>query len=72
MIGPDIEQEMQGSGEGSKRKNPDERFLTDPKSKTKAIHAFCFQCMGRDEGYRKHIRDCTSKNCPLYSFRPYK
>ena len=54
------------------RRNPEERCLDDPSSRTKAIHAFCFQCVGRNSGYQSDIRGCTSKNCPLYLFRPYK
>lgn len=50
----------------------------DPVSRAKAINAFCFSCMGGtinslpDPGYRQAIRECTSPDCPLYSFRPYQ
>lgn len=35
----------------------------------KAIIEFCKECVCGD---REEIRLCTAKNCPLYSFRPYK
>jgi hypothetical protein len=49
-----------------------------PKSKTIAIKAFCFSCMGGtleempDEGWKDDIRTCSAATCPLYRFRPYK
>ena len=49
-----------------------------PTSPTKAIHAFCFHCHGGteesmpDHGYKREIKTCSAKNCPLYNFRPYK
>lgn len=36
-----------------------------------AIKLMCCQCMGFDE-MAKAIRNCTSKGCPLYAFRPYQ
>ena len=54
------------------------RAKKDPKSKVKAIHAFCFNCMGGtikdlpDHGWKDRIRTCTAPDCPLYSFRPFK
>lgn len=30
------------------------------------IHKFCIDCMG---GQPRLIKDCTAKNCPLYSYR---
>lgn len=46
-------------------------------SRRLAINAFCAQCMGcsvdhREQGVIVLIRNCTSKNCPLYIFRPYQ
>lgn len=58
-------------------KNPYQKFLERP-TPTRAIRAFCMQCMGTDdpnnpqEGYQSDIRGCTSKGCPLYNYRPYK
>jgi hypothetical protein len=49
-----------------------------PTSKVKAIAAFCFHCNGGtakkmpDPGWREGIKDCTSRDCPLYNHRPYK
>lgn len=42
-----------------------------------AIKAMCAYCMGCDEnylepGFRQSISDCSSKDCPLHPFRPYR
>lgn len=44
-----------------------------------ACHLMCYQCMGADikneeyeKGTQNLIKQCVSKNCPLYSLRPYK
>ena len=42
-----------------------------------AIKAMCAYCMGctaesTEVGFRESIRDCTSPDCPLYAFRPYR
>ena len=50
----------------------------DPKSRAKAIAAFCFYCYGGteeempDPGWKDMIRTCTEPSCPLYRHRPYK
>ncbi len=50
----------------------------DPKSKVKAIAAFCFHCFGGtegelpDPGYMESIRTCTAPTCPLYIHRPFR
>jgi len=36
------------------------------KHRSRAIRAFCLECMGY---YAKEVRECASKNCPLYHFR---
>ena len=54
------------------------KSAADPKSKAKAIHAFCFNCMGGtidqlpDGGWKDLIRTCTAPGCPLYPHRPYR
>lgn len=54
------------------------KAAADPKSKVKAIHAFCYNCMGGtidempDPGWKDAIRTCTAPGCPLYQHRPYK
>ena len=54
------------------------KAAADPKSKTKAIAAFCFNCMGGtidelpDPGWKDAIRTCTAPGCPLYPHRPYR
>lgn len=50
----------------------------DPKSRVKAVKAFCFYCVGGtidtlpDSGYKGNIATCPALDCPLYNFRPYK
>lgn len=47
--------------------------LMEPKTRRLAIHSFCHECIydpGHDGGWRKQVEECTSKNCPLYDFRP--
>jgi flagellar biosynthesis regulator FlaF len=69
---------MRESGEITREYNIMKRAKADPKSKVKAIHAFCFNCMGGtidelpDHGWKDGIRDCTAPECPLYNFRPFK
>ena len=54
------------------------KALDDPRSKTKAIAAFCFSCFGGtakelpDPGWKRMIRTCTASTCPLYLHRPYR
>ena len=52
--------------------NPMERAKQNPKSRVFAIAAFCYDCMGRESGWRNAVKECTSPNCPLFDFRPYK
>lgn len=53
------------------------RYKINP-SRKNAINAFCFSCFGGtiddlpDTGYRLSIRGCTSTDCPLYKYRPFK
>ena len=56
--------------------NPILRFLKEPTLK-RAVAAKCAECMGCTrtaiaEGFRKEIRDCSSRTCPLWAFRPYQ
>lgn len=39
------------------------------RSKAAGIKAFCLQCVGF---LRNDVRDCTSKGCPLWPYRPYQ
>jgi hypothetical protein len=63
----------ENSGVYVKRKNLIEKWEERP-TRTTAIHAMCYQCMGGDEEYnpRSAIRSCSSGECPLYVWRPYK
>lgn len=56
--------------------NPVAKFMTKP-TRSQAIKAKCAECVGctvdnTEPGFRNTIRDCTSKTCPLWSFRPYQ
>ena len=57
---------------GIKPLNPLEKAKLSPKSRVLAIKGFCFDCMGQEPGWRNSVRECPSKNCPLFCFRPYK
>lgn len=42
-----------------------------------AVNAMCAHCMGctvdhREPGLIQEVRGCTSRICPLWSFRPYQ
>ncbi len=55
--------------------NPIQRAKTKPKSKSLAIKAKCYECMGGptpDRGWRDLITNCTACECPLYDHRPYQ
>ena len=38
-------------------------------SRAAAAKLFCLQCVGFET---KEVRECTSKECPMYLFRPYQ
>ncbi len=61
------------SGEAvqSVRLNPIERARLKPKSKSLAIKAMCYHCVGGEQAVQT-IRHCTSTTCPLYTVRPYQ
>jgi hypothetical protein len=57
------------------RRTPTENARQDPKSKTKAIKAMCYECVGGEgtTNWRDEIKYCNlSSKCPLYPHRPYK
>ena len=57
---------------GIKPLNPLEKAKQNPNSRVLAINAQCYDCMGRESGWRNAVKGCTSPNCPLFGFRPYK
>jgi hypothetical protein len=57
---------------GIKPLNPIEKAKQNPKSRVLAIAAQCFDCMGQESGWRNEVKNCPSKNCPLFGLRPYK
>lgn len=58
--------------QGIKPLNPIEKAKQNQKSRVLAITAFCYDCMGRERGWRNEVRDCPALECPLFGFRPYK
>lgn len=54
--------------------SPLNKALADPKSLRKAVTAFCYECVGGDgePGARIHVRNCTTRNCPLFRVRPWQ
>ena len=63
-----------GEIEAPERLNPVEKALANHQSKSLAIRAFCYQCMGEggDPGWQNEIRNCTAPKCALYNHRPYR
>jgi hypothetical protein len=56
--------------------NPIVRYQRESTRKN-AIHAKCAECVGCttvsiEQGFRESISTCTSKECSLYGFRPYR
>lgn len=56
--------------------NPLQKYAQRP-TRGYAIRAKCAECVGctverTEPGYRQTIRDCMSKTCPLWVFRPYR
>ena len=62
----------ENKAKGIKPLNPIEKAKQNPNSRVFAIKAFCYQCMGMESGWRNHIKECPSKNCPLFGLRAYK
>lgn len=65
-----------GQPKAAPEHNPIVKFLNAPTA-GKAIKAKCSECMGCtkdriEPGFKQSIRDCTSYQCPLYAFRPYR
>ena len=57
---------------GIKPPNPLEKAKQNPNSMRFAINAMCYDCMGREPGWRNVVRECPSPDCPIYSLRPCK
>lgn len=56
--------------------NPIVRYQRESTRKN-AINAKCAECVGcttvsLEKGFRESISACTSKECSLYGFRPYR
>ena len=70
--------EMVAAGELVIENNLMKKAAADPRSKAKAISAFCFHCQGGtidelpDGGWKQAIRECSAPGCPLFGHRPYR
>jgi hypothetical protein len=63
------------AGEKIVQLTPAEKAAANPTSRSLAINAKCFDCVGgehADGGYRRCIRECPSTRCALYQLRPYQ
>ncbi len=59
---------------GERRLNPLEKAAKNPRSRSLAIRAKCYDCVGQDcdPGWRARITDCNAPTCPLWPLRPYQ
>jgi len=58
---------------GSPTKTRDEKWAENPTRKL-AMERMCIDCMGGadEQGHKASIRGCTSPQCSLYAWRPFK
>lgn len=66
-----------GRKHSSRDHNPLARFNPLRDGRKAAIEAMCAACMGctpedAEPGFKRAISECTSKQCPLWTFRPYQ
>jgi hypothetical protein len=66
--------QMRADGIEVERLSPTEKALADPKSRSKAIRATCFECLGGEEcpNVRREVGRCTAFDCALWHMRPYR
>jgi len=65
---------MRAAGIKPQKFDPIEAAKRNPKSRSLAIRAKCWDCQGAgaDPGTRAGIAECPSTTCPLWSVRPYQ
>lgn len=68
---------LRGRKNSSREHNPLARFNPLRDGRKAAIEAMCAACMGctpeeAEPGFKRAISECTSKQCPLWTFRPYQ
>lgn len=51
---------------------PTQKLEKNPTSLRLAVNAMCYMCFGGTKNCADDIRNCTSKECPLYKVRPYQ
>lgn len=66
--------QMKADGIDVKILNPTEKALADPKSRSKAIRATCYECLGAEDcpNVRNEIGHCMAFDCALWHLRPYR
>lgn len=64
--------EMKEAGIDIVRKTPVEKLAEHPNSYKAMVTAMCFVCMGENQGWRKDVKECSSKKCPCYNGRPFQ
>lgn len=63
-----------GEIEKAERLDPMQKAKANPASKTFAIRAMCWDCVGGDgtPGWQNEIKLCPVAKCALHHVRPYK
>jgi len=76
LIAQQKKAEMKANGEKVVHKDFYQKAKENPKSRSIAIYAKCWDCAGGGADGKKEtkitIQTCQSLNCPLHNFRPYK
>lgn len=52
--------------------DPLQKAAKNPTSRSLAIRAKCYDCVGQnvDPGWHRRVRECEITSCPLWPFRP--
>lgn len=65
---------LAGDVEAPARLDPLARARANPTSKTLAIRAKCWECVGGNSNpnWQKRVGECTIARCGIHPFRPYQ
>ena len=65
---------MKAEGRKPERLNPAERAKANPRSRSLAIRAYCWQCSGEDAdpNVRWRVGNCEIPDCALWPHRPWQ
>jgi hypothetical protein len=74
QAGTDRMARMRAAAATAERLDPTEKARRNPKSRSLAINAKCYDCEGRDSDpcVNWRIGNCKVPRCPLYPVRPYQ